>query len=163
MPKFQDERTRSLFIFCYYITLLSCISTAIPTGKYGRFLREEEKGLHAQALNKYNCNKSHRMADKDDGQDEDVKPNDKHNWGAADLEKVNIVEEDKDDLKMSSDAIGKIISHPQQPRQKVVNIKKDDLELIMHELELPKSMVEKKLIEVNGDVIAAIKSFMGFD
>ncbi|VDO62970.1 unnamed protein product [Heligmosomoides polygyrus] len=63
-------------------------------------------------------------------------------------------------MKMSSDAIGKIISHPQQ---KVVNIKKDDLELIMHELELPKSMVEKKLIEVNGDVIAAIKSFMGFD
>lgn len=45
----------------------------------------------------------------------------------------------------------------------MVNIKKDDLELIMHELELPKSMVEKKLIEVNGDVIAAIKSFMGFD
>ncbi|KHJ81315.1 hypothetical protein OESDEN_18474 [Oesophagostomum dentatum] len=35
--------------------------------------------------------------------------------------------------------------------------------MIMNELELPKSTVEKKLIEVNGDVIAAIKSFMGFD
>ncbi|KAK5965131.1 hypothetical protein GCK32_004028, partial [Trichostrongylus colubriformis] len=54
------------------------------------------------------------MADKDDGMgDEEVKQNDKHNWGAADLEKVNVVEEEKDDLKMSSDAIGKIISNPQ--------------------------------------------------
>ncbi|VDL84088.1 unnamed protein product [Nippostrongylus brasiliensis] len=104
------------------------------------------------------------MADKDDGiPDEEVKQNDKHNWGAADLEKVNVVDEDKDDLKMSSDAIGKIIQHPQQPRQKVVNIKKDDLEMIMHELELPKSVVERKLIEVNGDPVAAIRSFTGFD
>ncbi|PIO76650.1 hypothetical protein TELCIR_01244 [Teladorsagia circumcincta] len=104
------------------------------------------------------------MADKDDGMaEEEVKQNDKHNWGAADLEKVNVVEEEKDDLKMSSDAIGKIISNPQQPQRKIVNIKKDDLEMIMHELELPKSVVEKKLIEVNGDPIAAIKSFMGFD
>ncbi|VDO39534.1 unnamed protein product [Haemonchus placei] len=63
-------------------------------------------------------------------------------------------------MKMSSDAIGKIISNPQQV---VINIKKDDLEMIMNELELPKSVVEKKLIEVNGDPIAAIKSFMGFD
>uniref|UniRef100_A0A0K0DJP0 HYPK_UBA domain-containing protein n=1 Tax=Angiostrongylus cantonensis TaxID=6313 RepID=A0A0K0DJP0_ANGCA len=105
------------------------------------------------------------MADKDDGlPDEDVKQNDKHNWGAADLEKVvNVVEEEKDDLRMSSDALGKIIANPQQPRQKIVNIKKDDLEMIMNELELPKSVVEKKLIEVNGDPIAAIKSFIGFD
>ncbi|KAK6046215.1 hypothetical protein COOONC_16280 [Cooperia oncophora] len=104
------------------------------------------------------------MADKDDGMaEEEVKQNDKHNWGAADLEKVNVVEEEKDDLKMSSDALGKIIANPQQPQRKIVNIKKDDLEMIMHELELPKSVVEKKLIEVNGDPIAAIKSFMGFD
>ncbi|KJH46390.1 hypothetical protein DICVIV_07558 [Dictyocaulus viviparus] len=76
---------------------------------------------------------------------------------------VNVVEEEKDDLKMSSDALGKIIANPQQPRQKVVNIKKDDLEMIMHELELSKSVVEKKLIEVNGDPIAAIKNLIGFD
>ncbi|VDM55270.1 unnamed protein product [Angiostrongylus costaricensis] len=81
------------------------------------------------------------MADKDDGlPDEDVKQNDKHNWGAADLEKVNVVEEEKDDLRMSSDALGKIIANPQQPRQKIVNIKKDDLEMIMNELELPKDL-----------------------
>ncbi|VDM76394.1 unnamed protein product [Strongylus vulgaris] len=78
------------------------------------------------------------MADKDehDAPEEETKPNDKHNWGAADLEKV---------------------------RQKIINIKKDDLEMIMNELELPKSVVERKLIEVNGDPIAAMKSFMGFD
>ncbi|KAJ1368589.1 hypothetical protein KIN20_029749 [Parelaphostrongylus tenuis] len=81
------------------------------------------------------------MVDKDDGlPDEVVKQNDnKHNWGAADLEKVNVVEEEKDDLRMSSDALGKIIATPQQ------------------------SVVERKLIEVNGDPIAAIKSFIGFD
>ncbi|ETN69768.1 hypothetical protein RB195_007477 [Necator americanus] len=103
------------------------------------------------------------MADKDEVLEEDAKQNDKHNWGAADLKKVNEVVEDKDDLNMSSDALGKIMSNPQPVRQKIINIKKDDLEMIMHELELPKSVVEKKLIEVNGDPIAAMKSFMGFD
>ncbi|KIH46077.1 hypothetical protein ANCDUO_23872, partial [Ancylostoma duodenale] len=78
------------------------------------------------------------MADKDDAPEEEAKQNDKHNWGAADLEKVKEVVEDKDDLNMSSDALGKIMSHPQPVRQKIINIKKDDLEMIMNELELPK-------------------------
>ncbi|EYC37937.1 hypothetical protein Y032_0756g2090 [Ancylostoma ceylanicum] len=108
------------------------------------------------------------MADKDDAPEEEAKQNDKHNWGAADLEKasfngLNEVVEDKDDLNMSSDALGKIMSHPQPVRQKIINIKKDDLEMIMNELELPKSVVERKLIEVNGDPMAAMKSFIGFD
>ncbi|CAJ0595275.1 unnamed protein product [Cylicocyclus nassatus] len=105
------------------------------------------------------------MADKDehDAPEEETKQNDKHNWGAADLEKVKEVVEDKDDLDMSSAALGKIMSHPQPVRQKIINIKKDDLEMIMNELELPKSVVERKLVEVNGDPIAAMKSFMGFD
>ncbi|RCN48432.1 hypothetical protein ANCCAN_05427 [Ancylostoma caninum] len=103
------------------------------------------------------------MADKDDAPEEEAKQNDKHNWGAADLEKVKEVVEDKDDLNMSSDALGKIMSHPQPVRQKIINIKKDDLEMIMNELELPKSVVERKLIEVNGDPMAAMKSFIGFD
>ncbi|KAL6732431.1 hypothetical protein Aduo_003192 [Ancylostoma duodenale] len=103
------------------------------------------------------------MADKDDAPEEEAKQNDKHNWGAADLEKVKEVVEDKDDLNMSSDALGKIMSHPQPMRQKIINIKKDDLEMIMNELELPKSVVERKLIEVNGDPMAAMKSFIGFD
>ncbi|EYC37936.1 hypothetical protein Y032_0756g2090 [Ancylostoma ceylanicum] len=136
------------------------------------------------------------MADKDDAPEEEAKQNDKHNWGAADLEKASFnglngrnmkplrhfsfwhqsnyfahevlfqvkeVVEDKDDLNMSSDALGKIMSHPQPVRQKIINIKKDDLEMIMNELELPKSVVERKLIEVNGDPMAAMKSFIGFD
>lgn len=32
------------------------------------------------------------MADKDDAPEEETKQNDKHNWGAADLEKVSVTE-----------------------------------------------------------------------
>uniref|UniRef100_A0A1I7XQB0 HYPK_UBA domain-containing protein n=1 Tax=Heterorhabditis bacteriophora TaxID=37862 RepID=A0A1I7XQB0_HETBA len=94
--------------------------------------------------------------------EEESKVNDKHNWGAADLEKVTDVHEDKDDLKVSSDALGKLIAVPQHSTKKVVNIKKEDLQMIMSELELPKVVVEKKLIEVNGDPVAAMKNLLGF-
>ncbi|CAI4230254.1 unnamed protein product [Auanema sp. JU1783] len=105
------------------------------------------------------------MADKDDIVD-DVEENqdkqqDKHNWGAAELEKVTDHTEDKDDAKVSSDALGKLIKNTQNAVQKVVHVKKDDLQMLMNELELPKAVIEKKLIECNGNPVAALKSLLG--
>ncbi|VDM95367.1 unnamed protein product [Thelazia callipaeda] len=87
-------------------------------------------------------------------------------WAAADLEKVTDFNEDSDNgREVSNEKLDSLISGPSGPskgNQKIVNIKKEDILLIMHELELPKIRAEKKLIEHNGDIIAAVKDLLGF-
>ncbi|EJW87197.1 hypothetical protein WUBG_01890 [Wuchereria bancrofti] len=87
-------------------------------------------------------------------------------WAAADLEKVTDFNEDSDiGREVSNEKLDSLISGPSGPRResgKVVNVKKEDVLLIMDELELPRIRAEKKLIEHNGDIIAATKDLLGF-
>ncbi|VDK71688.1 unnamed protein product [Onchocerca ochengi] len=87
-------------------------------------------------------------------------------WAAADLEKVTDFNEDSDiGREVSNEKLDSLISGPSgslRENRKIVNVRKEDVLLIMDELELPKIRAEKKLIEHNGDVIAATKDLLGF-
>uniref|UniRef100_A0A1I7ULY6 HYPK_UBA domain-containing protein n=1 Tax=Caenorhabditis tropicalis TaxID=1561998 RepID=A0A1I7ULY6_9PELO len=97
------------------------------------------------------------MAEEDDKQQVD-----KHNWGSEELSKVSDTREDKDDLKLNTDALGNLFnSSAPAPTRPKINIKKEDLQLIMNELELPESTVRAKLLETNGDVREALRSLCG--
>lgn len=85
---------------------------------------------------------------------------DKHNWGSEELSKVSDTHEDKDDSKLSADALGNLFNSSAPARPKI-NIKKEDLQLIMNELELPEATVRAKLIDTNGDVREALRSLCG--
>ncbi|MFH4974644.1 hypothetical protein AB6A40_001353 [Gnathostoma spinigerum] len=70
--------------------------------------------------------------------------------------------EDNDDRKeVSNEKLGSLINGPRK-KKKVVNVRKEDIQMIVDELELPRIRAEKKLIEHNGDVIAATKDLLGF-
>uniref|UniRef100_A0A915B402 Nascent polypeptide-associated complex subunit alpha-like UBA domain-containing protein n=1 Tax=Parascaris univalens TaxID=6257 RepID=A0A915B402_PARUN len=106
----------------------------------------------------------HELAEKDQDEREGSKSTakNKHDWAAADLEKVTDFHEDNDNVKeVSNVKLDSLISGPQAAR-KVVNIRREDVQLIVDELELPRIRAEKKLIEHDGDVIAATKSLLGF-
>uniref|UniRef100_A0A9J2P265 Nascent polypeptide-associated complex subunit alpha-like UBA domain-containing protein n=1 Tax=Ascaris lumbricoides TaxID=6252 RepID=A0A9J2P265_ASCLU len=129
----------------------------------------------------------HELAEKDQDEREGAKSTakNKHDWAAADLEKVKFLmapyghmffstyitlhllqvtdfHEDNDNVKeVSNVKLDSLISGPQAAR-KVVNIRREDVQLIVDELELPRIRAEKKLIEHDGDVIAATKSLLGF-
>ncbi|CAO4361435.1 Protein CBG11908 [Caenorhabditis briggsae] len=95
------------------------------------------------------------MADDDEKQQVD-----KHNWGSEELSKVSDTREDTDDTKLSADALGNLFNSSAPARPKI-NIKKEDLQLVMKELELPEGTVRAKLIETNGDVRATLRSLCG--
>ncbi|EFP00557.1 hypothetical protein GCK72_000143 [Caenorhabditis remanei] len=95
------------------------------------------------------------MADEEEKQQVD-----KHNWGSEELSKVSDTKEDGDDLKLNTDALGNLFNASAPARPKI-NIKKEDLQLIMNELELPEATVRAKLIDTNGDVGEALRSLCG--
>ncbi|VDK43796.1 unnamed protein product [Anisakis simplex] len=146
------------------------------------------------------ANKEHESADKEQDEHDGPKSTtkNKHDWGAADLEKAYIkrsisqqlsveregwqtypvplinrlfhlcllqvtdFHEDNDNAKeVSNVKLDSIISGPQATR-KTVNIRREDVQLIVEELELPRIRAEKTLIEHDGDVIAATKALLGF-
>ncbi|CAI5438242.1 unnamed protein product [Caenorhabditis angaria] len=92
---------------------------------------------------------------------EEEKQVDKHNWGSDELSKVSDTQEEREDTKMSAAALDKMISSAVPTRPKI-NIKREDLLMIMNELELPEATVRSKLIETNGDARAALRSLIGF-
>jgi len=92
----------------------------------------------------------------------------KHDSGAADLEKVTDYAEEKE---ISSQDIAGAMSlidgrrsketAERMARQKElakVTIKKEDVELIMREMEIPRSTAELKLRECHGSVVDALIS-----
>ncbi|CAI2310570.1 unnamed protein product [Caenorhabditis sp. 36 PRJEB53466] len=95
-------------------------------------------------------------------EDEKQQQVDKHNWGSEELSKVSDTRDEKDDqdLQLNPDALGNLFNSSAPARPKI-NIKKDDLQLIMNELELSEATVRSKLIETNGDVKAALRSLCG--
>ncbi|VDM46164.1 unnamed protein product, partial [Toxocara canis] len=106
----------------------------------------------------------HELADKDQDEHEGSKSatKNKHDWAAADLEKVTDFHEENDNVKeVSNVKLDSLINGP-QAASKVVNIRREDVQLIVDELELPRIRAEKTLIEHDGDVIAATKALLGF-
>lgn len=90
----------------------------------------------------------------------------KHDSGAADLEKVtDYVEESEVNTENMAEAVNLIGTRRSQEdaakeRRKLeldkVTIRKEDVELIMKEMEIPESQAELTLRENNGDIVKAL-------
>merc|ERR1712018_30109 len=107
----------------------------------------------------------------DDSKKNPKKPDEKkHNSGAADLEKVTDFAEEKEINSSSTeltDAIANIrtkqaaATAEKLAREKElakVSIKNEDVDLIVQELEIPKSKAERTLREFQGNVVEAMAS-----
>uniref|UniRef100_A0A8C4XHD7 Huntingtin interacting protein K n=1 Tax=Erpetoichthys calabaricus TaxID=27687 RepID=A0A8C4XHD7_ERPCA len=90
----------------------------------------------------------------------------KHDSGAADLERVTDYAEEKEisssDLETVRYVIGDRRSREQKAKQErekelaKVTIKKEDVELIMSEMEIPRGVAERSLREHMGNVVEAL-------
>ncbi|XP_055065350.1 huntingtin-interacting protein K [Misgurnus anguillicaudatus] len=90
----------------------------------------------------------------------------KHDSGAADLEKVTDYAEEKEisssDLETAMSVIGDRRSREQKAKQErekelaKVTIKKEDVELIMGEMEISRALAERSLREHMGNVVEAL-------
>ncbi|XP_028298078.1 huntingtin-interacting protein K [Gouania willdenowi] len=90
----------------------------------------------------------------------------KHDSGAADLERVTDYAEEKEisssDLETAMSVIGDRRSREQKAKQErekelaKVTIKKEDVELIMSEMEICRSVAERSLREHMGNVVEAL-------
>ncbi|EDW58350.1 huntingtin-interacting protein K [Drosophila novamexicana] len=108
----------------------------------------------------------------EDGQDEDIKQKKqtRHDGGAADLERVTDYAEEKEisaaNISSAVEQFGNQRSKENEMRvakekelQKV-QVKKEDIELIMNELLVSKAQAEKVLREQSGDVVAALEAII---
>lgn len=96
----------------------------------------------------------------------------KHNSGTSDLEKVTDYAEDKEIISTGSeleDAIANIRKKQDVKTQEKlaierelakVTISKEDIDLIMCEMELPKERAERTLREHGGDVVQALTALV---
>jgi NACalpha-BTF3-like transcription factor len=94
----------------------------------------------------------------------------KHDSGAADLEKVTDYAEEKEisagDLNNAMNAISdkrKKDAEQKAEREKQlasVKVKKEDVELIVNEFEIPKTKAERVLKEHNADLVAALSALI---
>ncbi|MEE6503400.1 hypothetical protein FKM82_004814, partial [Ascaphus truei] len=90
----------------------------------------------------------------------------KHDSGAADLERVTDYAEEKEiqssNLETAMSVIGDRRSREQKAKQErekelaKVTIKKEDVELIMNEMEIPRTAAERSLREHMGNVVDAL-------
>ncbi|EDV94661.1 huntingtin-interacting protein K [Drosophila grimshawi] len=108
----------------------------------------------------------------DDAQDQDIKQKKqtRHDGGAADLERVTDYAEEKEisaaNISSAVEQFGNQRSKENELRvakekelQKV-QVKKEDIELIMNELLVSKTQAEKVLREQSGDVVAALEAII---
>lgn len=88
----------------------------------------------------------------ENGQDEvEEKPLDKHNWGAADLEKVTDFQEERDDFATDN------VDHLKAEAPQVISLLAEDVKFLEKELDLRKALAEKYLIEARGDLKACLE------
>ncbi|CAD5209431.1 unnamed protein product [Bursaphelenchus xylophilus] len=93
------------------------------------------------------------MADNgEDGIEE--KAVDKHDWGAADLERVTNYEEEKDEMGTEN------VDHLKAQTPNVVSLHAEDIALLVKEFELKRPYAEKILIEARGDLKACVENFI---
>merc|ERR1712066_625784 len=108
-------------------------------------------------------------AEKDEDENDEEEPpqqqdkDKKHNSGAADLEKVTDYAEDKEILSTGNELEDAIVAIRNKQAQKTaekvarerelakIAISKEDVDLIMSEMELPKDKAERTLREHGGD------------
>ncbi|CAD5206542.1 unnamed protein product [Bursaphelenchus okinawaensis] len=91
----------------------------------------------------------------DNGEDGvDNKSIDKHNWGAADLEKVTDYEEDKDEVGTGN------VDHLKVQEQEVVSLRAEDISFLMKACELSRAYAEKILIDARGQLKVALRNFV---
>ncbi|XP_075042122.1 huntingtin-interacting protein K-like [Mixophyes fleayi] len=93
----------------------------------------------------------------------------KHDSGAADLERVTDYAEEKQiqssNLETAMSVIGDKWSREQKAKQErekelaKVTIKREDVELIMNEMEIQRSVAERSLREHMGNVVEALIAF----
>merc|ERR1711892_972131 len=109
--------------------------------------------------------------DEDENDEEDIPEQQdkdkKHDSGAADLEKVTDYAEDQEILSTGNELEDAIVTIRNKQAQKTaeklarerelakVVISKEHVDLIMHEMELPKEKAERTLREHGGDVVKA--------
>ncbi|XP_055850210.1 huntingtin-interacting protein K [Episyrphus balteatus] len=103
----------------------------------------------------------------DDVQDKKQKKATRHDGGAADLERVTDYAEEKEisaaDISSAVEQFGdKRIKEDEEKLAKErelqkVQVKKEDIELIMNEMLISKQQAEKVLREQRGDVVAALE------
>jgi len=97
--------------------------------------------------------------DQADGEDERV--DDKHRWDAKDLEKVTQFHDDGDEMgEVSKESLIGIGQNKLSTIESKIVLKKDDINLIMSELDVPQYIAEKKLIEHKGDVKEALRDLI---
>merc|ERR1712106_1066192 len=109
----------------------------------------------------------------DENEDEPQLDKDKkHDSGAADLEKVTDYAEDQEILSTGNELEDAIVTIRNKQAQKTaeklarerelakVVISKEHIDLIMHEMELPKEKAERTLREHGGDVVMALTALV---
>ena len=103
-------------------------------------------------------------------QDKKQKKATRHDGGAADLERVTDFAEEKEisaaDISSAVEQFGNQRSKEdefklaKEKELQKVQVKKEDIELIMNEMLITRAQAEKVLREQSGDVIAALEAIM---
>uniref|UniRef100_A0A915D0U4 Nascent polypeptide-associated complex subunit alpha-like UBA domain-containing protein n=2 Tax=Ditylenchus dipsaci TaxID=166011 RepID=A0A915D0U4_9BILA len=140
----------------------SRMSSAVSSGN----IEAQRIGVPIVKINSVNMPSPTNNATANDEKEEDqMEKVEKHRWDAADLEKVTDFHEDKDEMnevsKESIQSLGNLKLNAQAESKKII-IRKEDVQLIVDELEVPKAIAERKLIQHGGDLKAALKDIMGF-
>ena len=70
--------------------------------------------------------------------------------------------EEKDEMnEVSKESLGNLKA--QQPEQKKFTVRKEDIQYIVQELEVPRIVAERKLMQHEGNLRAAIIDMIGFN
>jgi len=106
----------------------------------------------------------------EDVQDKKQKKQTRHDGGAADLERVTDYAEEKEissaDISSAVEQFGNKRSKEdelkvaKEKELQKVQVKKEDIELIMNEMLITKAQAEKVLREQSGDVVAALEAII---
>ncbi|CAJ0942168.1 unnamed protein product, partial [Mesorhabditis belari] len=93
---------------------------------------------------------------------EEEQKSDKHNWGAADLEKVTAMSSNEDEKEV--EVLGNLERLIEAPMEKkaTIKLKKEDVQTIIDELLVSKLRAEKELLNAEGDLKKALRSLTGF-
>merc|ERR1712029_807527 len=114
------------------------------------------------------------MGDHDEGDDnpQPAVKDKKHDSGVADLEKVTDYAEEKEILSTGNELEEAIVAIRKKQEQKKaeklarerelakVPVKKEEVDLIMTEMEIPKEKAERTLKEHGGDIVKALTALV---
>ncbi|KAL3082774.1 hypothetical protein niasHS_010576 [Heterodera schachtii] len=105
---------------------------------------------------------SKKADENDEPEGSEGSPTNKNRWDAdaANLEKVTDFHEEKDEMnEISKESLGNLKA---QPGEKRFSVRKEDVQTIVDELEVSRIIAEKKLIQHEGNLKAALLDLMGF-